>query len=175
MTASSPSQSPLLKAWHDTRAQAEAQWQALGDRERQALKIAGAVVGLGLFYFLLVAPAQRINKTAPAQIEALESKLQLMQSQAAEARTLRNSPTVPPAQAQAALSSATERLGPAARLQMAGDRAVVTLNGVSSEALQSWLGEVRAAARARPIEAQLTRGANGYSGSMTLLLGGGGA
>ena len=36
---------------------------------------------------------------------------------------------------------------------MQGERAVLTLTGVPSEALQSWLGEVRAAARARPVEA----------------------
>ena len=164
--------SPLLKAWTQARTQAQTQWLALGDRERLTLKIAGGVIGAGLLYFVLLAPAQRTVKNAPAQIEALEAKLQQMQAQAAEARTLRNSPTVPAAQAQAALSSATERLGPAARLQLGGDRAVVTFNGVPSEALQAWLGEVRAAARARPIEAQLTRGPKGYSGSLTLLLSG---
>ena len=39
----------------------------------------------------------------------------------------------------------------------------------------NWLGEVRGAARARPVEAQLTRAANGYSGSLVLQLPGAGA
>jgi general secretion pathway protein M len=171
VTTSTPD-SPLLQAWSQARTQAQTQWQALGERERFSLKIAGAVLGAGLAYFLLIAPAQRTARSAPAQLEALEAQLQQMQAQAAEARTLRNSPTVPAAQAQAALTSATERLGPAARLQLAGDRAMVSLNGVGPEALQAWLGEVRAAARARPVEAQLTRGPKGFSGSVVLLIAG---
>ena len=57
-------------------------------------------------------------------------------------------------------------------MNLTGDRAVVTLNGVAPELLQGWLGEVRSAARARPVEAQLTRGPKGYSGSLVLSLGG---
>jgi general secretion pathway protein M len=38
--------------------------------------------------------------------------------------------------------------------------------------LQGWLGEVRSAARARPVEAQLTRGPKGYAGTLVLTLGG---
>lgn len=96
-----------------------------------------------------------------------------MQAQALEASQLRAAPPVPPAQAEAALKASVEHLGPAARLNVAGDRAIVTLNGITPPALQAWLGEVRAAARARPVEAQLTRGPTGYSGTLVLSLGGG--
>ncbi|HEY0953463.1 MAG TPA: hypothetical protein VGE36_01805 [Roseateles sp.] len=64
-----------------------------------------------------------------------------------------------------------EHLGPVARLNLAGSRATVTLNGIAPAALQAWLGEVRSAARARPVEAQLTRGPQGYAGSIVLALG----
>jgi general secretion pathway protein M len=37
--------------------------------------------------------------------------------------------------------------------------------------LQAWLTEVRSAARARPVEAQLQRGPTGFSGSIVLSLG----
>ena len=74
--------------------------------------------------------------------------------------------------AQAALTASVEHLGPAARLNLTGDRAVVTLTGIAPEALQAWLGEVRSAARARPVEAQLTRGPKGYAGTLVLTLGG---
>ena len=40
------------------------------------------------------------------------------------------------------------------------------------EALRAWLSEVRSGARARAVEAQLSRGAAGFSGSITLSLGG---
>ncbi len=167
--------SPLLAAWTQARSQAQAQWLALGERERWALKLVGAVLGLLLFWLIAIAPARRTVQAAPAQLEALELRLQQMQVQAAEARSLRAAPAVPMAQAQAALTGATQRLGTAARLQITGDRAIVTLTGISSEALQAWLGEVRAAARARPVEAQLTRGAQGFSGTLVLVLAGAGS
>ncbi|WP_422012513.1 type II secretion system protein GspM [Roseateles sp.] len=154
-----------------TKAQAMAQWQALGERERLVLATVAALLGLLLAWSLLLAPALRTLKTAPAELEQLELQLQQMQAQAQEARTLRAAPAVPPAQAQAALTASVEHLGPVARINLAGDRAVVTLNGIAPEALQSWLGEVRSAARARPVEAQLTRGPKGYAGTLVLSLG----
>lgn len=159
---------PLLKL----RSQANSQWQALGERERLALTVIAALLGLLLAWALLLAPALRTLKTAPTELEKLELQLQQMRTQAQEVRTLRGAPPVPPAQAQAAITAATAHLGAAARLNLTGDRAVVTLTGVPPEKLQAWLGEVRAAARARPVEAQLTRSASGYAGSLVLTLGG---
>lgn len=153
------------------RAQAAAQWQALGERERVALAAIAVLLGLLLAWSLLLAPALRTLKNAPVELEKVELQLQQMQAQAQEARTLRAAPAVPPAQAQAALTASVAHLGTAARLNMAGDRAVVSLTGVSPEMLQGWLGEVRSAARARPVEAQLTRGPKGYSGTLVLSLG----
>ncbi len=153
------------------RDRATAQWQALGERERFALASVGALLGLLLLWAVLLNPALRTLRTAPAELEQVELQLQRMQAQALEARTLRNAPAVPPAQAQAALKASVEHLGSVARLNMAGDRATVTLNGITPAALQAFLGEVRAAARARPIEAQLTRSPQGYSGSLVLSLG----
>lgn len=154
------------------RAQAAAQWQALGERERLAATAVGITLGLLLAWSLLVAPAWRTLRTAPAELERLDVQLQQMQAQAQEARLLSAAPAVPPAQAQAALTASIQHLGPAARLNLAGDRATVTLDGIAPEQLQAWLGEVRSAARARPVEAQLTRGPKGYSGSLVLALGG---
>ena len=37
-------------------------------------------------------------------------------------------------------------------------------------ALRAWLTEVRSGARGRPVEAQLARGAKGYSGTITVTL-----
>ena len=84
---------------------------------------------------------------------------------------MRGMPPVPPAQAQAALQSATDRLGEGARLRVQSDRAVVTLTKVSGSALSGWFGEVRSSARVRPIEANLTQITAGvYSGTITLTL-----
>jgi len=54
-----------------------------------------------------------------------------------------------------------------------GDRAVLTLSGVGTGALRDWLAEARSGARARPLEANLTRAAQGYSGTLVVVLGGG--
>ena len=155
------------------RAQVLTHWQSLGERERVAVGTVGVLLGVLLAWSLLVAPALRTLKTAPAELETLELQLQQMQAQAQEARTLRSAPPVPPAQAEAALKASVEHLGAAARLNITGDRAVVTLTGIAPPTLQAWLAEVRAAARARPVEAQLTRGPTGFSGSLVLSLGGG--
>jgi general secretion pathway protein M len=154
------------------QAQAQAQWQTLGERERLIVGGVALLLGLLLAWSLLLAPALRTLRSAPAELERLDLQLQQMQAQAEEARALRAAPAVPPAQAQAALTASVEHLGTAARLNLTGDRAVVTLNGVSPELLQGWLGEVRSAARARPVEAQLTRGPKGYAGTLVLSLGG---
>lgn len=167
-----PGRDGLQAQLQQARSQALAQWQAMGERERLALLTVGALLGLLLAWSLLLAPALRTLKTAPVELEKLELQLQQMQAQAQEAGALRAAPAVPPAQAQAALKASVDHLGAVARMNLAGDRAVVTLNGIAPAALQAWLGEVRAAARARPVEAQLTRGPQGYSGNLVLSLGG---
>lgn len=163
----------LPARFQQARAQAGAHWQALGERERLAAGVVAVLVGLLLAWSVLLAPPLRTLKTAPAELERLGLQLQVMQAQAQDARALAAAPPVPPAQAQAALTASVAHLGAAARLTLTGDRAVVTFNGVTPEQLQGWLGEVRSAARARPVEAQLTRAANGYSGNLVLTLGGG--
>ena len=77
-----------------------------------------------------------------------------------------------PAQAAAALKSASERLGDRARLVLQGDRATLTLTGVASEALGAWLQEARSTARERPLEVQLLRNPQGFSGKVVVGLGG---
>ncbi len=170
-TLSSKAGNGLQAQWAQARAQAAAQWQALGERERLLVGGVAALLGLLLVWLVLVAPALRTLRSAPPELDRLELQLQQMQAQAREARALRIAPSVPAAQAQAALQASVEHLGPVARLNLAGNRATVTLNGIAPTALQAWLGEVRSAARARPVEAQLTRGPQGYAGSVVLVLG----
>lgn len=169
--SSSPAGDGLQAQLAQLRGRAVAQWQALGERERLILGCAAVLLGLLLSWLVLVAPALRTLRTAPAELEKLELQLQQMQAQAQEVRVLRAAPSVPAAQAQAALQASVEQLGSVARLNLSGGRATVTFNGIAPPALQGWLALVRSAARARPVEAQLTRGPNGFSGSMVLVLG----
>ena len=159
---------PLRQA----KARIGAQWATLATRERRLVLVAAAVVGAGLLWGLALAPALRTLASAPAQLAAAEAQLQQMQALASEAQALRAVAPVPMAQAQAALTAATGRLGSAAKLSLQGDRAMVTLQGINGEQLGAWLGEARAGARARVVEASLSQTTPGlYDGSMTLALG----
>ena len=145
-------------------------WRALAPRERLGATLGGGLLLVFLLWTLGVQPALKTLRTAPAQQAALDAQLAQMQRLAAEAGELRALPPVDPAQADAALQSATERLGATARLQRSGERLSVTSTSVEPAAMMGWLAEVRAAARVRVIEAQLGRTGNGYSGSVVLTL-----
>ena len=149
-----------------------ARWRSLAPREQALLAMAAAVVVLMLLWLAAIQPAWRTVARAPAEIDRLDAQLQTMQALAAEAQQLRAAPPVTPDQATAALKAATARLGDKAKLTLQGERAVLTLNGVGSGALRDWLAEARAGARARPLEANLSRATQGYSGTLVVGLGG---
>lgn len=147
-------------------------WRTREPRERLILGIGGAVLALVLLFVVAVQPAWRTLRAAPAERAAQDAQWQEMQRLAAEAAELRAAPPVSPEQSAAALRAASERLGASAHLALQGERAVLALSGTSSAQLRDWLAEVRSAARARPVEANLTRGPNGLSGSIVVVLGG---
>jgi general secretion pathway protein M len=170
VNASSDAWGERIAAW---RQQARELWRARSPRDRTALVTMALVLGAFLLWTLAIAPAWRTLQGAPAQIEALDAQLQQMRSQAAEVRELRNATPIAAAQAGVAIKAAVERHGDKVRLTLQGDRALVTLNGASPEQLRALLVEARSAARARPVEAQLTRSANGFNGTLVLSLGAG--
>lgn len=153
------------------RQRAQAGWQTLSPRDRRLATLAVVVLGLGLAWLLLVQPALRTLREAPATIDRLDAQLQQMQTLAAESRSLKSVPPVSPTQAGAALKAATSRLGDQARVVVQGERATITLSGVNGETLRSLLAELRSTARARVVEAQFVRGGRGYDGTVVLSLG----
>lgn len=154
----------------ELRRAAAARWAALAPRERRLVAAAAACVLLALLWWVALQPALRTLRETPARLGALDAQLERMQRLATEARALAGTPAVGEAEARKALEAATARLGSAAKLQIQGDRATVTFTDVAGEALWNWVNEVRSAARARPVEAQLTLGANGYRGTLALSL-----
>ncbi len=146
-------------------------WRELPARERRMLLLAAAVLGAYLVWALAVQPAWRTLARAPAEIDALDRQLQTMRRLATEAAELRAAPPVNRDQAEAALRTATARLGDQGRLTLKGDRAVLTVTGVATGALRDWLAEARSGARARPVEANLSRAAKGYNGTLVLAIG----
>jgi len=153
------------------RTEADKWWLARTARERRAVIVVLAVLAVLVVWSLLIQPAWRSARAAPAVLDQLDSELQQMQRVAAESRVLRAVVPVSQAQAGAALKAASDRLGDKAKLNLQGDRATLTLTGISPEALRAWLNEARSGARARPIEATLQRGPSGFTGSVAVTLG----
>jgi general secretion pathway protein M len=165
---------PLTKllpaSWLALRAQLTTRWHTLAPRERAGLTAAAAFVAVLLIWGIAVRPAWRTLSETPAQIDQLDSQLQTMRRLAAEAAELRTMAPISAMQSSTALLAATDRLGSKAQLILQDDRATVTFNAMPGGDLQGWLVEVRSAARARVTEAQLSRDAGGYAGTVVLSL-----
>ena len=127
-----------------------------------------------LLVWLIADPAGAAHPArGAAELDRLDQQMQQMQLAASEMQGLRAASPVPTEQA-SDRAARRDRRGSAASAKLAiqGDRAVLTFTGIQGDALRDWLGEARSAARARPIEAQLVKAATGYSGSITVSLGG---
>jgi general secretion pathway protein M len=154
------------------RQQWQAKWAAMAPRERQIATTAAWLAALALLVLVGIRPAWKTLSQTPAQLKEVNAQLDQMKRLADEAQALRLRPPVPPAQSEAALKSATDRLGPGARLQLQGERATLSLTKVSGDALASWLEEARGAARVKPLEAGLMQVEPGvYSGNIVVGLG----
>lgn len=147
-------------------------WAALAARERLLVTLAALLVGVALVWLAAVQPAWRTLRSAPAEQAKLEIQWQTMQRLAAEARALKATPPLAPALAAQALQGATTRLGASGKLMLQGERAVLTLNGAQGADIAQWLAEARRGARARPVEARLTNGDEGYNGTIVVAIGG---
>lgn len=156
-----------------TRAsQARERWRALPARERRLIAIAAAVVAAALVWWLALGPALATLGGAAARHQALDAQLLRVRTLQAQAEALKAQPRQNPDDAVRALEAATrELLGQNARLVVAGERATATLTGVAPDTLAQWLAQVRASARALPVEARLTRNATGaWDGTVVVSL-----
>ena len=141
-------------------------WAALQPRERRSITLAAAVVGLALLWWLALAPALATLRAAPAQRAALQAQAQHMQRGQREAEALKAQPRLARDTAVAALEAATrQRLGHTAQLSLAGERAQLTLKNVPAQDLADWLADVRASARAVPVDARLSRSGDAAPGA----------
>jgi general secretion pathway protein M len=132
--------------------------------------MAGALAFL-VIWLVAVRPAWHTLTMAPIQRAQADAQLLSMQALADEAKQLRALPPVPQGQAEQVLKSATERLGAKGKLAVQAERATLTLTGATGEDIRQWLTEARGGARARPIEATLTRSGDGYNGTLIVAIG----
>lgn len=147
-----------------------ARWQAASPRERLIARVTAAIVGLLLLWLIALAPAWATLRKAPGEIDRLDRELQQMRAMAQQTQALKQAVPVSAEQSMTALRAATARLGPAAELTITGTQAQLRLRGVPGGALAMWIGEARQGARARPQEAELQNGPQGFSGRLTVTL-----
>ena len=140
-----------------TVAPLHARWASLDSRERTLVITAAAVVGVALLWWIAVAPALTTLRQADAQQRALAGQVQKMQSLQAQAQAIQSQPKINRDDALRALEASVKGLGPTAQLNVAGDRATVTLRNTAADQLARWLSQARVNARAIPSEARLTR------------------
>lgn len=145
-------------------------WQAASRREQRSLMLAGGVAALALLWWLALAPALAVWRTAPAQHLLLQAQMQNMQTLQAQARALQALPTLNAAESRRALEDALKALGKTAQMTVQMDRLNVTLKGVGAQALAQWLSSSRQNAHLVPIEAHLTRVADAWDGSVVFTL-----
>lgn len=145
----------------------------LSPRERTAVTAAAWIVGLGLLWWVAVAPALDTLQQAPARHAKVDAQLSQVQRLAATAESVRGqSSAQPPGRDEVlrALETATNGLAGTAQLSVLGDRVTVTLRNTPPEALAQWLSQVRINGRLLPLESQIQRepGSPGWSGTLVL-------
>jgi len=155
----------------DTRNQLLARYAKLDARERQMVVVIGVAVTFLIVWLALVRPAWNTLDAAPALRDQADTQLLQMQAIGNEAKQLRALPPVPPSVAEQVLKSATDELGGKAKISMQDSRATLSVTGINGEELRKWLVQARGGARARPIEANLTRAGDGYNGTLVVAIG----
>jgi len=147
--------------------------QSLSPREQRAVHMAVWIVGLGLLWWVGLAPALKTLQQAPVKQAQLDRALSQMQNLAASAEVLRTQNATPPPGRDAALRAledANRALGASTQMALQGDRATITLRSTPPRALAQWLQLVRVNARLLPVQAQMQRGGNpdGWTGQIVL-------
>ena len=160
-----------MSAITDTRDQLQARYAKLDARERQMVVVIAGLLAFLLVWLILVRPAWKTLDEAPALREQADAQLLQMQAISNEAKQLRALPPVPQPVAEQVLKSATDDLGGKAKISVQGDRATLSVTGINGEDLRKWLLQARGGARARPVEATLTRAGDGYNGTLIVAIG----
>jgi general secretion pathway protein M len=155
-------------AWQQSLGRIQEIWRTLALRERIAVAVAALFLVVFFIWLIAIYPAWKTVRDTPKKIDYIEQQIQRLNRLALEASEFRREPPVPPSQAENAIRVATGRLGERGRVTLQGERATVSLTNVRTEELSAWLSEVRSAARARPVEAELSRSGEGYSGNIIL-------
>ena len=150
--------SKLTQSIQDYRGRVSAFWIERTEQERKFLGIGGTVLGLALFYSLLIAPALDGGAKLRKSLPELRQQAAELQALGLEAASLRGQNTIAPAPMTREMLNAglTARGLATQSVSVTGDYAKVQLNGVPFPALMAWLDAVRTESRIAVSEANIT-------------------
>jgi general secretion pathway protein M len=150
--------SKLNQSLQNLRAQAAAFWQVRTEQERKLLAVGGAVIGLALFYSLLVDPALSGRDKLRKQLPELRQQEAEMQALAREAASLEGQSNIaPPPMTRDSLNAglSARGLNPQS-VNVTGEYAKLQFNGAQFAGLVAWLDAVRTESRINVAEAAIT-------------------
>ena len=127
-------------------------WNSASARERLMLAVMVLFVCGALLFAVLVRPAWRLVRDAPATLQTLDAKVLAMRAQAAQ---LRAAPAALPTVATQPVSAERELSGPGATVSEARDSSgatTVTLKNVDGAKLGAWLARQVGEIAAQPLD-----------------------
>ncbi|TXH87805.1 MAG: type II secretion system protein M [Rhodoferax sp.] len=146
-------------------------WSQRAPREQYLLAAGLALVLAALLWMLALAPALKTLRQHDARVATLQAELGRMQVLEAQAHQLQAQAAPGGDSAQQALQAQTSTLlGKQAELALRSGGATATLRAVSPQALGRWLAAIRTEVHAKVVQARLQRTADGWSGSVQLVL-----
>ena len=149
----------------------QSRWLASSRREQGLVLSAIAVVGVALLWWVALAPALAVLRTADVLRQSQEVELQHMQRLQQQARTLMALPTRNEIEARRALEGSLKILGESAGIGTQMDRLVITLKGAPAQPLVQWLANVRQNVQLVPHEARLKRNpAGSWDGTVVFVI-----
>ncbi len=150
--------SQVAQTIHRYRDAAAAFWQARTEQERKFLSVGGAVLGLALFYALLISPALDGRSKLRKELPQLHQQAAELQALALEAAALKGvSVGAPPPMTRDMLSaSLAARSLSAQSIAITGEYAKLQLNGVQFAGLMDWLDAQRRDSRVSVQDASIS-------------------
>jgi general secretion pathway protein M len=148
----------ITQSIQDARGSAAAFWQARTEQERKFLGVGGIVVGLALFYGLLIGPALDGRARLRKELPELRQQAAELQALALEAASLRGQNTIAPSP----MTRDSLNAGLAARgltpqsLTITGEYAKAQFNGVPFAGLVTWLDAIRTESRIAVFDASFS-------------------
>jgi general secretion pathway protein M len=149
----------------------QSHWKTISVREQRLLLAALALLVGAALWWIALAPALATLRSAEAQHRVQDAQLQTMRGLQAQVQQIQAQPPLTAGESRRLLEATAKDLGAAAQLVIVGERATLTLKGISAEALAQSLVQARLNARTLPVEAHLVRNAAGtWDGTLVLTL-----